>query len=69
MFEVIFVEQGLKQLQLVYHIAVEFSFYRNHFCEGDSNSGSCAGKNSMVSSTSPKQGGKREEGWKEVVRK
>jgi hypothetical protein len=53
----------------VYHIIVEFSFYRNHFCEGDANSGSSAGKNSVVSSTSPKQGGKREEGWKEVVRK
>lgn len=43
--------------------------YINHYCEGETSSGSSIGKNSMVSSTSPKQGGKREEGWKEVVRK
>ena len=44
-----------------------FPVCRNHYCDGDPSSGS--GKSSLVSSTSPKQGGKREEGWKEVVRK
>nr|CAD7425874.1 unnamed protein product [Timema monikensis] len=44
--------------------------YMNHYCDdGMSSAISAVGKNSMISSTSPKQGGKREEGWKEVVRK
>ncbi|XP_067003505.2 ankyrin repeat domain-containing protein 17 isoform X3 [Anabrus simplex] len=45
------------------------NLYMNHYCETEGASNSSASNKNAMNSTSPKQGGKREEGWKEVVRK
>lgn len=39
---------------------------RNHYCDNETGPSTTKGG---MNTTSPKQGGKREEGWKEVVRK